>query len=248
MHSIGYDAEPFASAETFPASSNPAIFDCVNADADVLGMNGRDLVRKLRELGHTTPVTLMTAVAGERLDDRAISLGAPCLLKTPLTLRPWLIGSSRSQMNALNNKARELAATASFSMATAVERRFDRERAPSRALVAGLCDADASDPAAVCLPAPARAHALDRAPRGLHLFTLTDNTAAISRRQLTHGGIIDLFDRRFSVDDTAKRHKPVPEAYAEVTQALGASPSEMCMIDATPGPPSVPNRSDGKLG
>jgi 2-haloacid dehalogenase len=65
---------------------------------------------------------------------------------------------------------------------------------------------------------------------GFHLFTLTDNTAAISGRQLTNGGIIDLFDRRFSVDDTAKRHKPAPEAYAEVTNALGAAPSEMCLI------------------
>ena len=65
---------------------------------------------------------------------------------------------------------------------------------------------------------------------GFHLFTLTDNTAAISGRQLTHGGIADFFDRRFSVDDTAKRHKPAPEAYAEVTQGLGASPSEMCLV------------------
>jgi 2-haloacid dehalogenase len=65
---------------------------------------------------------------------------------------------------------------------------------------------------------------------GFHLFTLTDNTAAISGRQLTRGGIIDLFDRRFSVDDTAKRHKPAPEAYAEVTSGLGASPSEMCLV------------------
>jgi 2-haloacid dehalogenase len=65
---------------------------------------------------------------------------------------------------------------------------------------------------------------------GFHLSTLTDNTAAISGRQLTNGGIIELFDRRFSVDDTAKRHKPAPEAYAEVTQALGASPSEMCLV------------------
>jgi 2-haloacid dehalogenase len=65
---------------------------------------------------------------------------------------------------------------------------------------------------------------------GFHLFTLTDNTAAISGRQLTHGGIVDLFDRRFSVDDTAKRHKPAPEAYAEVSKALGASAGEMCMI------------------
>jgi 2-haloacid dehalogenase len=65
---------------------------------------------------------------------------------------------------------------------------------------------------------------------GFHLFTLTDNTAAISGRQLTHGGIVDFFDRRFSVDDTVKRHKPAPEAYAEVTQGLGASPSEMCLV------------------
>jgi 2-haloacid dehalogenase len=65
---------------------------------------------------------------------------------------------------------------------------------------------------------------------GFHLFTLTDNTAAISGRQLTHGGLIDLFERRFSVDDAAKRHKPAPEAYAEVTRALGASPSEMCLV------------------
>lgn len=65
---------------------------------------------------------------------------------------------------------------------------------------------------------------------GFHLYTLTDNTAAISGRQLIHAGLVDLFDRRFSVDDTAKRHKPAPEAYASVTQGLNADPSEMCMI------------------
>ena len=66
---------------------------------------------------------------------------------------------------------------------------------------------------------------------GFHLFTLTDNTAAISGRQLTYGGIVDLFDRRFSVDDTAKRHKPACwRLCLEVTQGLGASPSEMCLI------------------
>ena len=78
---------------------------------------------------------------------------------------------------------------------------------------------------------PGRPGALRRLKAaGFHLFTLTDNTAAISGRQLTHGGLVDLFDQRFSVDDTAKRHKPAPEAYAEVTQALGASPSEMCLV------------------
>jgi len=83
---------------------------------------------------------------------------------------------------------------------------------------------------------------------GFHLFTLTDNTAAISSRQLTHGGIIDLFDRRFSVDDTAKRHKPAPEAYAEVTRVLGASPQTCAWSPAIPGTPSELRRPGGKPG
>jgi 2-haloacid dehalogenase len=65
---------------------------------------------------------------------------------------------------------------------------------------------------------------------GFRLFTLTDNTLGISGRQLEHGGIIDLFERRFSVDETVKRHKPAPEAYHSVATALGLDPGDMCMI------------------
>jgi hypothetical protein len=43
---------------------------------------------------------------------------------------------------------------------------------------------------------------------GFRLFTLADNTLAISGRQLAAGGVIDLFERRFSVDETVRRHKP----------------------------------------
>jgi 2-haloacid dehalogenase len=83
---------------------------------------------------------------------------------------------------------------------------------------------------------------------GFKLFTLTDNTAAIAGRQLTHAGIVDFFDRRFSVDDTAKRHKPAPEAYAEVTQVLGASPAEMCLIACHTGTPLARRRRGGRPG
>ena len=62
------------------------------------------------------------------------------------------------------------------------------------------------------------------------LFTLTDNTLAISGRQLEQGGVIDLFERRFSVDETVKRHKPAPEAYQSVTAALGLEPGGACLI------------------
>jgi 2-haloacid dehalogenase len=65
---------------------------------------------------------------------------------------------------------------------------------------------------------------------GFRLFTLTDNTLEISGRQLTQGGIIDLFERRFSVDETVHRHKPAPEAYASVATALDVDPGNICLI------------------
>jgi 2-haloacid dehalogenase len=65
---------------------------------------------------------------------------------------------------------------------------------------------------------------------GFRLFTLTDNTLAISGRQLEQGGIIDLFERRFSVDETVHRHKPAPEAYASVGAALDLEPGDICLI------------------
>jgi 2-haloacid dehalogenase len=65
---------------------------------------------------------------------------------------------------------------------------------------------------------------------GFRLFTLTDNTLAISGRQLKHGGVIDLFEGRFSVDETVRRHKPAPEAYHSVATALGIDPADICLI------------------
>ncbi len=65
---------------------------------------------------------------------------------------------------------------------------------------------------------------------GFRLFTLTDNTLAISGQQLEQGGIIDLFERRFSVDETVKRHKPAPEAYHSVAAALDLDPGRICLV------------------
>jgi 2-haloacid dehalogenase len=64
---------------------------------------------------------------------------------------------------------------------------------------------------------------------GFRLFTLTDNLIEVQERQLKHGGIIDLFERRFSADGV-HRHKPAPETYASVEKALNAKPSDFCMI------------------
>jgi len=65
---------------------------------------------------------------------------------------------------------------------------------------------------------------------GFRLFTLTDNTLDVSGRQLEHAGVIDVFERRFSVDETVRRHKPAPEAYHSVATALQADPGDICLI------------------
>jgi 2-haloacid dehalogenase len=64
---------------------------------------------------------------------------------------------------------------------------------------------------------------------GFRLFCLTDNLLAVQTRQLTHGGIVDLFERRFSADGV-KHHKPSRQAYAYVEKELGAKPSDFCLI------------------
>jgi 2-haloacid dehalogenase len=64
---------------------------------------------------------------------------------------------------------------------------------------------------------------------GFRLFTLTDNLLDIQTRQLEHGGVLQNFERRFSVD-TIRRHKPAREAYAYVEAQLGVAPSELLLI------------------
>ena len=64
---------------------------------------------------------------------------------------------------------------------------------------------------------------------GFRLFTLTDNLLEVQTRQLTHGDIVDLFERRFSADGV-KHHKPSRQAYGHVEKELGTKPSDMCLI------------------
>jgi 2-haloacid dehalogenase len=64
---------------------------------------------------------------------------------------------------------------------------------------------------------------------GFRLFTLTDNLLEVQAQQLEHGGILDLFERRFSAD-AIKRHKPAPEAYAYTAKELAAEPSQLCLV------------------
>ena len=91
---------------------------------------------------------------------------------------------------------------------------------------AELTDRFATMPAHPEVPAALRRLRED----GFRLFTLTDNTLAISGRQLEHAGVIGMFERRFSVDETVRRHKPAPEAYHSVATALEVDPGDICLV------------------
>jgi 2-haloacid dehalogenase len=91
--------------------------------------------------------------------------------------------------------------------------------------------AELTDRFAAMPPHPEVPAALGRLrDHGFRLFTLTDNTLAISGRQLERAGVIDVFERRFSVDETVRRHKPAPEAYHSVAAALEVDPGDICLI------------------
>jgi 2-haloacid dehalogenase len=97
-----------------------------------------------------------------------------------------------------------------------------------------ISDADAAeltDRFATMPPHPEVPAALRRLrDHGFRLFTLTDNTLVISGRQLERAGVIEVFERRFSVDETVRRHKPAQEAYHSVAATLGVNPDGICMI------------------
>jgi 2-haloacid dehalogenase len=107
-----------------------------------------------------------------------------------------------------------------------------RMLAATRAITITDADgAELTDRFATMSPHPEVPAALNRLrDRGFRLFTLTDNTLDISSRQLEHAGVIDLFEGRFSVDETVKRHKPAQEAYHWVAAALEVDPGNICLI------------------
>ena len=96
----------------------------------------------------------------------------------------------------------------------------------------GEADAQALKAAVAAMPPhPEVPAALERLKAaGYRLVTLGNNPAATTRAQLEAGGLSDLFERGFSVDDGVRRYKPAPETYRAVAQALGVETRGLCMV------------------
>jgi 2-haloacid dehalogenase len=67
---------------------------------------------------------------------------------------------------------------------------------------------------------------------GFRLFTLTDNLLEVQGRQLEHGGIIQHFERRFSVDQEVRQHKPALAAYKYVEKQLAVRADQLFLVAA----------------
>ena len=82
FHSIGHEARGFASAEEFLAVGD-GLCACVISDVQLPGLNGFEMIRRLRELGYKAPVIMITARNDEGLEAQAAASGALCLLLKP---------------------------------------------------------------------------------------------------------------------------------------------------------------------
>jgi 2-haloacid dehalogenase len=158
------------------------------------------------------------------LDLNAIRPALDRIFNDPAALRLWFAG--------LITYSEALTLAGVYVPFTDIGGAVLRMLAATRAIT--ITDADSAeltDRFATMPPHPEVPAALRRLrDHGFRLFTLTDNTLEISGRQLEHAGVIDVFERRFSVDETVRRHKPAPEAYHSVGAALMADPGDICLI------------------
>jgi FixJ family two-component response regulator len=83
LHSLGYLAKGFSSAEQFLAEGGEESCERIITDIHMPGMSGLDLKRLLTTRGSTMPVIMITARQGSSLEAKAAASGAVCLLRKP---------------------------------------------------------------------------------------------------------------------------------------------------------------------
>ena len=83
MRSFGIEARSFPSAEDF-FEGRPAAIDCVIADVHMPGMNGLEMIEKLRKGGNKVPVIVLSALDPQVTRDEALARGADAYFAKPV--------------------------------------------------------------------------------------------------------------------------------------------------------------------
>jgi len=76
---MGHEVRVFASAEEYEAC--PAAADCLIVDLRLPGLNGFELLERLRLRGSSIPIVFITGDGGPSPSDTTAHAGTPCLAK-----------------------------------------------------------------------------------------------------------------------------------------------------------------------
>ena len=79
LRSMGHGVRVFASAEEYEAS--PVTADCLIIDLRLPGLNGFELLERLRLRGSSVPIVFITGDGGPSPNDATAYAGTPCLAK-----------------------------------------------------------------------------------------------------------------------------------------------------------------------
>lgn len=86
LHSLGYQAEGYGSAEQYLERSDTEPYACLITDIHLPRLSGIELTRRLRRSGETVPVIMITGRPEPMLESRARTSGAACLLYKPIEI------------------------------------------------------------------------------------------------------------------------------------------------------------------
>jgi len=83
IRSVGWKAEPFASAQEFLASSRAEALSCLVLDLQMPGLSGLDLQKRLAEVGLEIPIVFLTGHGDIPASVQAMKAGAVEFLTKP---------------------------------------------------------------------------------------------------------------------------------------------------------------------
>lgn len=81
---LGLEYQTFRSAEEFLDSYRPDAFSCMLTDVRMPGINGLELLRKLRDMGSVIPAIVISSSVAEKTAALALQSGALAFLKKPI--------------------------------------------------------------------------------------------------------------------------------------------------------------------
>ena len=130
----GFQPQVYESADAFLGAADRAALDCVISDIRMPGLNGIELVRKLKGEGSSCPVILITGHGDVALAVEAMKAGAVDFIEKPFD-DAVLLGAIRNALDALPEN--QTGSSAKKEAAARLAELSPRERDVLQGLVAG---------------------------------------------------------------------------------------------------------------